>query len=87
MRNVMITPDGTYLKMGLKETHVGQQPYLYETTSLHNADLFSKGAVHSGSVRKMSKEDRDLFSRCIPVQAREERRVVLVHPDEVESEK
>lgn len=86
MRYVMITPDGTYLKMGLKETHVGQQPYLYGTTSLNNADLFSKGAVHSGSVRKMTKDDKDLFNRCVPVQAREERRVILVHPDEAESE-
>jgi len=86
MMYVRMTPAGYYLKVGFKETHVGSKPYLYETTALDNADLFNERADKSGTIRKMDEHDQEVFNRSIPIAAREERKVVLVHPDEKESE-
>lgn len=86
MKHVRMTPEGSYLVVGFKDTHVGTQPYLYETKSLDEAHLFNGRVTNSGTFRKMSAEDKERFIAAIPIPAREIRKVVLVHPDEKESD-
>lgn len=86
MKQVRMTAEGKFLVFSTRESHTGPKHYFYETADINSASLFSDVAERTPFIRNLDEIERTKFRQAIPVNAREERKVILVHPDEAESE-